>query len=225
MSIWRRSVGLRMFAPYTEFLLDISLLFTSLSRLIGFPVLWVLLIGSYKPKSFISSAQTVSLGSVLNESDKGVLSLTAYVTQFFFPLCECRLCPEKTNYSTWDEKYETSLTSTVLNNSFARQQMSFTWMIWLSFAGVIMTPDPLLFTSQKQKDRTTTANQFRFRRDLENVFLNERDTLFAIHFSRWQRMRCELWWLRYPLPCHPRRQSVCLRWQPASGEEQCHLCR
>lgn len=62
-------------APYRGYLLDISPLFMSLNRLIGCPALSLLLIGSYKTKSFISLAQALPLGPVLNGSDKGVLFL------------------------------------------------------------------------------------------------------------------------------------------------------
>lgn len=61
---------------------DVSLLFMPLNRLIGCPVLWVLLIGSYKTQSFISLAQALPLGSVLNESDKGVSCLNL-ICDFF----------------------------------------------------------------------------------------------------------------------------------------------
>lgn len=54
----------------------------SQNRLIGCPAVWVLLIGSYRTKSFISLAQALALGPVLNESDKGVTCLN-FVCDFF----------------------------------------------------------------------------------------------------------------------------------------------
>lgn len=55
-----------------NFLLDIAPLFMLLKGLIGCPVFCVFVIGSYKTQSFISLVQALPLGSVLNESDKGV---------------------------------------------------------------------------------------------------------------------------------------------------------
>lgn len=60
------------FTACAEFLLDIAPLFTLLKGLIGCPVFCVFVIGSYKTQSFISLVQALPLGSVLNESDKGV---------------------------------------------------------------------------------------------------------------------------------------------------------
>lgn len=100
---------------FREFLPDIPPLFMSLNRLIGCPVLWVLLIGSYKTKSFISLAQALPLSSVLNESDKGVLCLNFRCDSVcFFSLSEnVVFYLEKTNYSPKKDKNVKCLSPTL----------------------------------------------------------------------------------------------------------------
>lgn len=202
----------------------------SLNRLIGCPVLWVLLIGSYKTKSFISLAQALPLGSVLNESDKGVLCLN-FLCDIFFPPLRMSALSRKTNYSSKKDKNVKCLSPTVFPiihltcgyrlHGSPRQEMSFLSIRLFIF----VTPWTSAAHCAEKNSTKQQQNCMALKVAVENVALNEQDTLFGIYFSRWQRMQFELWGLQYPLPCHPRRQSVCLRWQPGSGEEQCHLCR
>lgn len=218
------------------FLLDISTLFMSVNRLIGCPVLWLLLIGSYKTKSFISLAQALLLVSVLNESDKSVLCLN-FMWRCVFFLFRVSPLSRKTNYSSKKDKNVKCLLPTVFPivdltcgyrlHGIHLEHLSnkrFVSMRQFIFAG-FKTWTLNLFIVQRENKQNNIKITWHLGWALENVALNEQDTLFGIYFSRWQRMQCELWRLQYPLPCRPRRQSVCLRWQPGSGEEQCHLHR
>lgn len=97
-----------------NFLLDISPLLLSLNRLIGCPVLRVLLIGSCKTKSFISLVQALPLGSVLNESDKDVLCLNFVCdSSIFFPLWRMSALSRKTNYFPKKDKNVKCLSPTL----------------------------------------------------------------------------------------------------------------
>lgn len=105
---WLVTACTALFTPYREFLLDISPLFMSLNRLIGCPVLRVLAIGLYKTQRFISLAQALPLGSLLNESDKGVLCLNFICDSIFSPSLS-----RKTNYSSKKDKNVKCLSPTV----------------------------------------------------------------------------------------------------------------
>lgn len=87
-----------------SFLPDIPPLSPLVKGVIGCPVRCVSVIGSYKTKRLYLIGSGAAVGSVLNESDKGVSCLNFEFDIFRFSLGERPLCPAKTNYSCGKDK-------------------------------------------------------------------------------------------------------------------------